>query len=97
MSMIGLKNENNKEQKWNTKSPTWKNDVLFIKIRAGELEETMQEIADIYNQIEIENFSNINAVLVSASTLDNLKEAYPNYFADMKQFVNMMRKVLKDT
>lgn len=43
-----------KEQKWNTKSPTWKNDVLFIKIRAGELEETMQEIADIYNQIEIE-------------------------------------------
>ena len=50
-----------------------------------------------YNQIEIENFSNINAVLVSASTLDNLKEAYPNYFADMKQFVNMMRKILKDT
>ena len=75
----------------------YESNVMIDALRNAGYQEETKEIADIYNQIEIENFSNINAVLVSASTLDNLKEAYPNYFADMKQFVNMMKKMLKDT
>lgn len=34
-------------------------------------------------------------VLVSATSFDDLKEAYPNYFADISEFVGIMRRILK--
>lgn len=67
-----------------------------VKIASFPLKQ-IEAATNAYNKIEEENLPNVNAVLVSASTFDNLKEAYPNYFADMKQFVNMMKKMLKDT
>lgn len=36
-----------------------------------------------------------NIVLVSASSIRNLKKAYPNYFADTEDFVKNLAKVLK--
>lgn len=48
-----------------------------------------------YNQIESINNPNIDSVLVSATSFDVLKAAYPNYFTDISQFVDIMREILK--
>lgn len=47
------------------------------------------------NQIESINNTNIDSVLVSATSFDVLKAAYPNYFTDISQFVDIMREILK--
>lgn len=47
-----------------------------------------------YNQIESINNPQIDSVLVSATSFDTLKAAYPNYFTDITQFVDMMRRIL---
>lgn len=47
-----------------------------------------------YNQIESVNNPQIDSVLVSATSFDTLKAAYPNYFTDITQFVDMMRRIL---
>ena len=49
---------------------------------------------DIYNKIEATNNQNMDAVLVSASSFDTLKAAYPNYFADISKFVEIMRELI---
>lgn len=48
----------------------------------------------IYDQIEALGNPNIDVVLVSATSFDALKAAYPNYFTDISEFVNMMRRIL---
>ncbi len=48
----------------------------------------------IYNEIESTNNQDIDVVLVSATSFDTLKAAYPNYFTDISQFVEMMRRIL---
>lgn len=48
----------------------------------------------VYNDIEATKNQNIDAVLVSANSFDSLKAAYPNYFTDISQFVDIMRKIL---
>ena len=45
---------------------------------------------------EIEQGSNINVVLVSASSFETLKLAYPNYFADISYFVTKLRRVIEN-
>ena len=47
------------------------------------------------NQIESINNPNMDSVLVSATSFDVLKAAYPNYFTDISQFVDIMREILK--
>ena len=47
-----------------------------------------------YNQIESVNNPQIDSVLVSATSFDTLKAAYPNYFTDITQFVEIIRKIL---
>ena len=49
----------------------------------------------VYNDIEATNNPDVDTVLVSANSFDSLREAYPNYFADISEFVDMMRKILK--
>ncbi|MSS42050.1 hypothetical protein FYJ37_17560 [[Clostridium] scindens] len=48
-----------------------------------------------YNQIESISNPNMDSVLVSVTSFDVLKAAYPNYFTDISQFVDIMRKMLK--
>ena len=43
---------------------------------------------NIYNKIEAENNKDIDVVLVSATSFDDLREAYPNYFADISEFIS---------
>lgn len=49
----------------------------------------------VYNEIEAEHDKNIDVVLVSAQSFEDLREAYPNYFADISEFVDIMNKLLK--
>lgn len=49
--------------------------------------------ANIYRKIESELQTKIDTVLVSVKSFNELKEAYPNYFIDISQFL----KVLKNT
>jgi hypothetical protein len=37
----------------------------------------------------------MDAVLVSATSFDELSATYPNYFTDTSKFVDMMRTLLK--
>lgn len=48
----------------------------------------------VYNDIEATNNPDVDVVLVSATSFDSLKAAYPNYFTDISQFVDMMRRIL---
>jgi len=41
-----------------------------------------------YNQIESVNNPDIDSVLVSATSFETLKAAYPNYFTDITQGLN---------
>lgn len=54
----------------------------------------IEAATDAYNKIEALNNPNIDVVLVSATSFETLKAAYPNYFTDISQFVNMMRRIL---
>lgn len=47
-----------------------------------------------YDKIESLNNPDIDVVLVSATSFDTLKCAYPNYFTDISQFVDIMRRIL---
>lgn len=49
----------------------------------------------IYNEIEAKHDKNIDTVLVSAQSFNDLREAYPNYFADIGEFVQTMNELLK--
>ena len=49
---------------------------------------------EAYGKIEAINDSNIDSVLVAASSFKTLREAYPNYFVDIGQFVRVMRNIL---
>lgn len=65
------------------------------RLRINKFSTTQIELAtNIYDKIESINNSNIDVVLVSATSFDSLKAAYPNYFTDISQFVDMMRRIL---
>ena len=49
---------------------------------------------NVYNRIEGLNHPDIDVVLVSATSFDSLKTAYPNYFTDIGGFVDIMRRIL---
>lgn len=67
-------------------------DYTRKRMRIKSFETKNVEIAtDIYNRLEDELESDKNIVLVSASSFDSLRAAYPNYFTDIQEFVDMMR------
>lgn len=66
----------------------------MLKI-SGFKTEQIEAATNAYNAIEALNDSNIDAVLVSATSFDELKDAYPNYFTDISKFVSIMRNLLK--
>lgn len=44
---------------------------------------------------KIEKNTDTNVVLVSANSFEALKVAYPNYFVDISQFIEMMKEILE--
>ena len=64
-------------------------------VRVNEFATNQVELAtDVYNKIEALNNPDIDAVLVSALSFEEVEAAYPNYFTDISKFVEMMRKLL---
>jgi hypothetical protein len=60
---------------------------------------TQQEIqiaTETYSNLEkdYQESSHIDVVLVSASSIQGLKKAYPNYFADTSEFIKTLEKIL---
>ena len=54
----------------------------------------IDEATKAYNRIEANNNSSIDAVLVSVSSFNILKMAYPNYFVDLDEFVCIVKKLI---
>lgn len=54
----------------------------------------LETATKLYERIEQE--SDLNVVLVSASSFETLRLAYPNYFADISYFVKKLRTVIKN-
>lgn len=50
--------------------------------------------ANIYAKIEVELQNKIDTVLVSVKSFDNLKAAYPNYFVDISDFLNILKNIM---
>lgn len=48
----------------------------------------------VYNQIEERQEPNIDVVLVAASSLNTLRDAYPNYFSDISDFISRILQIL---
>lgn len=56
-------------------------------------EEQLPAAIESYNKIELLRDSNINVVLVSAGSLNAVKDAYPNYFVDMNKFIAIIKEL----
>ena len=64
-------------------------------LRVNSFSKSQIELAtSVYNKIEGLNNPKLDVVLVSATSFDSLKAAYPNYFTDISGFVEMMRRIL---
>lgn len=74
--------------------------VLLQNYREASLEvfsfsaHEIERATYVYNKLEALNDPDTNIVLVSANSFDALKAAYPNYFADISKFVDMMQRIL---
>lgn len=56
----------------------------------------IEQANEIYNDIEAKRTERkIDAVLVRVSSFKTLKKAYPNYFSDIGEFVNLVKSYLK--
>lgn len=58
-------------------------------------EKKREEAIEKYAQMEQSKLKDDDVVLVSVSSLQNLKKAYPNYFADTGRFASHIEKILK--
>lgn len=69
-------------------------DTKHLRILAFNPSE-INRATDMYNKIEESKDKNIDTVLVSATSFDSLRAAYPNYFSDIKEFIDMVRDFIK--
>lgn len=65
----------------------------LLRVRGFSLSQ-IELATKVYNDIEATNNPDVDVVLVSATSFDSLKAAYLNYFTDISQFVDMMRRIL---
>lgn len=54
----------------------------------------IEKATDEYDNLEKNSTENENIVLVSTSSFKALKQAYPNYFVDIAEFLSLIRKFL---
>ena len=70
-------------------------DTKMLRIRSFKSSE-IEEANNVYSSIESTKADNkIDAVLVRVSSFQSLQSAYPNYFMDIAEFVNIVRSYLK--
>lgn len=85
-------NEKMKGQGYYILQLNYKKKVLRI---SGFSTNQIEVATTVYNQIEALSNPNVDAVLVSATSFETLKAAYPNYFTDISEFVKIMRRILE--
>ena len=56
---------------------------------------SIERATEEYNEVEINKASGIDAVLVSAQSFEALMHAYPNYFANVKEFMDTLTDLIK--
>lgn len=56
----------------------------------------LEEATETYDLAERDRMSGEDVVLVATSSFNMLKQAYPNYFVDISEFVSLMRTFLSD-
>ena len=56
------------------------------------MHKNISEAESRINEIELEDDSNIDAVLINVGKIDMLRGAYPNYFADTEKFSNFVNE-----
>lgn len=56
---------------------------------------TRAKAADAINQIEQQRRDDLDAVLVWVNSINDLKAAYPNYYADTDEFINALNQALR--
>lgn len=60
------------------------------------IQKGLEEATSAYNEIEqTKDNERIDAVLVSAQSYDTMMKAYPNYFADIREFVDTLLNIIE--
>lgn len=70
-----------------------KKSIMISSFGQQRLEEASTAYADI--ETKIKNGANLQVVLVSTSSIDMLKKAYPSYFLDTTNFISRVREISK--
>lgn len=72
--------------------------ILDYSIRKVKIRQFSYSELDIATQAygNIEKETNKNVVLVSAKSFNELREAYPNYFVDISEFISMVQNIIKN-
>lgn len=58
----------------------------------GYSKDNIDQATFVYNKLEGNATNDENIVLVSADSIDSLKSAYTNYFADIRKFISILNK-----
>ena len=69
-------------------------EIRVTRFPSGQLEEATNEY--LRREKRAVKEKDYDVVLVSASSIHNLQAAYPNYFADSRQFLSYLNRVLND-
>jgi putative GTP pyrophosphokinase len=67
--------------------------VAISSFGQGNLDEATQKYSEAERRIA--DGESIQAVLVSAGSIDNLRRAYPNYFLDTREFIRALGRIEK--
>jgi hypothetical protein len=71
-------------------------DEGMVKIK-GYTQEFLLRANEDYLKVEQENTGKaVNVVLVSADSLKNLREGYPNYFNDTREFIKLVSSTMSE-
>jgi Region found in RelA / SpoT proteins len=72
---------------------TFNKNVTIKSFSQSNLEQASKEYSEA--ELRISNGELLQAVLVSAGSIDNLRKAYPNYFLDTHEFVLQLNRIEK--
>lgn len=67
------------------------NELVVKSYKPSEVDDANRD----YTIIESSNASSVDAVLVRAESFSTLKSAYPNYFGDISEFINIINDYIK--
>lgn len=68
-------------------------EKMTLNIRGYKIKDFKQAVAD-YDFLECFRNNKNDIVLVSASSVNELKKAYPNYFGDIRQFIGKIQQLI---